>query len=119
MLKVEDNFIYLTKGDTAYLTVELEDNDEFQVGDSVAFNVKATLKNSIEYVIHKETTIQEKSNILEIKIEPEDTAEMKYGLYFYDVQLTRANGDIFTIITPDENEPKPNFKLLKEVTIDE
>ena len=31
MLKVEDNFIYLTKGDTAYLTIELEDDDEFQV----------------------------------------------------------------------------------------
>ena len=119
MLKVEDNFIYLTKGDTAYLTVELEDDDEFATGDIVNFNVKLNLKNNAEYLIHKEIEIAQKSNTLEIKLEPEDPATMRDGLYYYDVQLTRANGDIFTIVTPDENEPKPNFKLLKEVTVDE
>lgn len=119
MLKVDNNFIYLTKGDTAYLTIELEDNDEFQVGDSVAFNVKRFLKNDAMYIIHKEVTVASNSSTIEIKIEPAETEDLNCGLYYYDVQLTRANGDIFTIITPDENEAKANLKILEEVTIDE
>lgn len=119
MLKIQKNYIYLTRGDTAYLTIELEDDDEFGVGDAVAFNVKSTLRDEANYLIHKEIAVTQKSNTLEVKIEPEDTAKMSYGQYYYDVQLKRANGDVFTIITPDDNTAIPNFKLLKEVTINE
>lgn len=119
MFKIEDSFIYLTRGDTAYITLELEDDEKFSVGDVVTLSVKRNLTNATEYSLQKEITIEEESNSLVIKILPEDTNNMSYGLYFYDVQLTRANGDIFTIITPDENNSKANFKLLKEVTLNE
>lgn len=120
MFKIENNLIYLTRGDTAYLTVELEDDEKFNVGDIANLSIKKNLKNETAYSLHKEIVVSEEKNSLVIKIDPDDTKNMDYGLYYYDIQLKRAsNGDIFTIVTPDEDNPKPNFKLLKEVTSNE
>lgn len=119
MFKIQDDFIYLTRGDTAYITLELEDEEKFYVGDIVTLSVKRKLKSETEYSLQKSMEVTEEGNSSVIKIEPEDTKNLDYGLYFYDIQLTRAsNGDIFTIVTPDENEPRANFKLLKEVNED-
>lgn len=119
MFKItEDKKILLTKGDTAYLTIELSNEDVFSVGDIVIFSLKRKLKDDAEYALQKEITVTEEANTLQIKIEPTDTEQLSYGNYYYDVQLTRkSSGDIFTIITPDENEPITNFRLLKEVTV--
>ena len=119
MFKIEDDFIYLTRGDTAYITLELEDEDKFFVGDIVALSVKRNLTSESIYALHKEKIVDEESNTLVIKIKPEDTNDMSYGLYYYDIQLTRTNGDVFTIITPDKDDLRANFKLLKEVTQNE
>lgn len=117
MFKVEDNMIYLTRGDTGYARLELENEDVFYPGDEVILSVKRTFNNS-NYALQKVITVEEETNTLVLKFEPEDTRLLSYGLYFYDIQLTRAvNGDVFTIVTPDTDNPKANFKLLKEVTI--
>ena len=45
-----------------------------------------------------------------IHIRPEDTKELSFGKYLYDIQLTTADGDIYTVIPPT------TFEILKEVT---
>ena len=45
-----------------------------------------------------------------LHIKPEDTKAMAFGKYVYDVQLTTADGDVYTIIPPTP------FELLKAVT---
>lgn len=119
MFKVEDSFIYLTRGDTAYLEIELEDDEKFNAGDKIVLSIKRSLTNDAQYVLQKEVNVNNEVESVTIKIEPEDTTNISYGLYYYDVQLTRSNGDVFTIITPDSQEAKQNFKLLKEVTRNE
>ena len=49
MFKIQDDFIYLTRGDTAYITLELEDEEKFYVGDIVTLSVKRKLKSETEY----------------------------------------------------------------------
>ena len=115
MLKIENNFIYLTRGDTAYITIELENEDYFEQGDVVTFSLKRKLSNE-QYELQKEINIENHLNATVIKLDPQDTANKNTGSYFYDIQLTRTSGDVYTIVTPDEDEPKPNFKLLMEVT---
>ena len=43
-------------------------------------------------------------------IEPEDTKFLSFGKYLYDVELTTASGDVYTVIVPT------TFEVLKEVT---
>ena len=48
----------------------------------------------------------------EIKISPDDTKNLDYGQYFYDVQVTMANGDVATVIPPTA------FNILEEVNFE-
>ena len=45
-----------------------------------------------------------------IPIYPEDTEPLEFGSYVYDIQVTRANGTVTTLIVPSA------FKLTEEVT---
>ena len=45
-----------------------------------------------------------------IAFAPEDTGQMAFRAYVYDVQLERANGDVYTIIKPSR------FEITPEVT---
>lgn len=110
MLKLgANNTIQLTRGDTAYLSVNIT-NDidastyEMQDGDTVTLTVKKTTKDAdftFQKVVRGATSI---------KIEPADTENVPVGKYKYDVQLNTANGDVFTVI------PVSTFELLEEVT---
>ena len=44
------------------------------------------------------------------RFEHEDTCTLEFGLYVYDVQLTTANGEVYTVIEPT------SFEILEEVT---
>lgn len=44
---------------------------------------------------------------MQAKIEPADTANLSYGKYWYDVQLTTAGGDVFTVVVPHMLEVMP------------
>lgn len=105
----EDGTIRLTRGDTARLTVSIANdltNSDYSLneGDTLTLTVKRTVKDS-EICFQKVLT---GSNMF--TIEPDDTKELPYGKYKYDVQLTTASGDVFTIIEP------ATFEVLSEVT---
>lgn len=108
MLEVIDSNIFLTRGDSALLKIDIQDIDgkDF-MHTTQSFNLIFTVKKYCEskyFVIKK--TLENNSNTFEL--EPEDTNKLPFGEYFYDVELHMDN-KIFTIITPHK------FILQKEV----
>lgn len=105
----KDNTIKLTRGDTALLSIDIY-NDIAKIpytlseGDKLTLSVKKTLKGST-YSFQKMIT---GSN--QITINPEDTRNLDFGDYFYDVQLNTESGDVYTIIEPS------TFSIMPEVT---
>ena len=102
MFTIDNNKnIKLTRGDTAVISIELHNKDgteyELQQGDILLFTVK-------ENVLTKKILIQKTFSDKQIKIKPTDTDDLPYGIYHYDVQLTTASGDVFTVITPHKIE---------------
>lgn len=110
MLYIEsNNVIRLTRGDTAKLTVPIEndlDNSSYVMDeqDTLTFTIKKSIKDN-ENLVQKVVT---GSNNFHIK--PEDTDSLPFGKYVYDVQLTTAGGDVYTVIEPT------SFEILSEVT---
>lgn len=99
MLKCEGNTIHLTRGDSAVLLLKIRKNDdteyELQAGDSVLF----TVKNS---VYDTAVIIQKKLIDGVIKLNPDDTKNLQYGTYYYDVELTQSDGFVATVIGPQK-----------------
>ena len=97
--------MYLTRGDTAQFTITPKNSDgtvyELQEGDRVEFTVKKKTSDSVA-IISKAG--------LNVEIVPQDTCEMRYGAYKYDVQLTFADGRVDTFIGPC------GFVITEEVT---
>lgn len=103
MLKIDGTTIELTCGDSAKFTISAKDKEgepyEFQVNDKLKFTLKATnKKDDTTPLIEKTTVIIEASETCDILLEPEDTKELNFKKYFYDIQLIKADGWIDTII---------------------
>ena len=106
--KVKKNTIFLTRGDTfkAHLTINNPDGTEYtpQEGDTVRFALKENIEDQ-ECLILRDIPIDTMLLILN----PEDTKGLEFGSYVYDIQLTKANGDVDTFITASK------LKLTAEV----
>lgn len=102
----KDKKIILTKGDTATIHVAVQTLDgkpyDIKPTDVITMSVRKTPNSEIGF--SKEAT-QEHFII----INPEDTEDLKSGLYCYDVQL-QSDGSVFTIV------PMRFFELRDEVT---
>ena len=104
-----DGTVQLTRGDTARLSVTIKNdldskNYEIAATDTLRLTIKKTVNDSSPLV---QKVITGSSQFY---IEPEDTKELPFGKYVYDVELTTATGDVYTIIVPK------TFEILKEVT---
>lgn len=111
MLTVDkDNTIHLTRGDTARFALGRVVNTVTKkdyvptAEDVVTLTIKKTVLDAAPCV---QITVPG-GEVLHIK--PEDTKALVFGKYVYDVQLTTADGDVYTIVPPT------TFDLLKEVT---
>ena len=108
MLVITDNEVRLTRGDNADIIVQIKDLNgdtyELQEGDKLLFTMKRNCKTDI-IVIQKDITSDQV-----ISIEHNDTKDLDYGTYYFDVQCTLADGNVYTVI-----EPHP-FIIEKEVT---
>ena len=104
----EDNTIDLTRGDTCAIIVTIYDlnGDEYelQTGDVLLFTMKINCETQ-DIVVQKDIT----SDSI-ISLTHNDTKSLAYGSYVYDVQLTTAGGDVYTVIAP------ALFNITKEVT---
>lgn len=107
---VKKNAITLTRGDTFKAKVTITDREgnpyDPQEGDTVRFAAKKNYTDpDTEVLILKDIPIE----TLILKLEPEDTKDLDFGNYVYDIQLTRANGDVDTFIA------KASLMLTEEV----
>ena len=93
MLTIKGNEIHLTQGDSAYLNVEITNDDgtpyAIKEGDSLTMTVKSTNGTRIF-----SKTVQAYESII---IEPKDTIDAGVGRYKYDIQLDTEN-QVYTII---------------------
>lgn len=107
MLKIVGTEIHLTKGDSAYLNIEITNGQGVlyipQTGDKVIMTVRNTLDNELAF----QKTVDAGTCIV---IQPMDTLGVPVGRYKYDVELNTVSGDVFTVI------PKSTFYLEEEVT---
>ena len=109
MLEINGSDIYLTKGDTAHLSVGITNNAsgdayEMQPNDTLILTVRKQAYEASPVLLQK--TVKGSSDI---HLTPEDTAQMATGTYKYAVEL-RMGADINTVIQCSE------FHLLVEVT---
>lgn len=106
--KVRKNTIFLTRGDTfkAHLTINYPDGSVYtpKEGDSIRFALKENIEDE-ECLILRDIPI----DTMLLVLYPEDTKELEFGTYVYDIQLTKANGDVDTFITASK------FKITAEV----
>ena len=100
--------IELTRGDTFKRTLVLTDAEGNPFtpaeGDEIRFALKKKVKDEtvlINKVVPNDTLL--------LKLNPEDTKELAFGDYVYDIQITYANGEVDTFITVSK------FKITEEV----
>ena len=106
MYSIIGTTIKLTRGDSFYCTIALQKNGETYTpaeGDTIRFVMKQNICGEalIEKAIPMDTLV--------LYIAPEDTAELKFGRYVYDLEMTYANGDVDTFIN------NANFHVMPEV----
>lgn len=101
MLEVVDNRIYLTRGDSAYITISVSNADgtayEPVAGDKLYFRLKKNIFGSTLLLVR---AISLETFTLELS--PTDTAILDFGSYRYEIELITASGDRFTVIENGE-----------------
>ena len=107
MLKITENKVQLTRGDTAVLKVEVQKDDgsvyELKPTDTLVLTIKANTAT-------KEIIIQKAAVDGVFTISAPETEQLAYGYYYYDVELRQAEGFVSTIIPPH------SFMICEEVT---
>lgn len=107
MFTVVNNEIFLIRGDSAEFELKLRSKVgkpiQLTEDDKLLFTVRKSVKSE-EFSLQKEFVNGK------ISLAPEDTERMEFGKYLYDVQLTRKDGFVDTIIPPHV------FNVLEEVT---
>lgn len=102
--------ISLTRGDTADIVLELKrDNEPYILasGDTGVLTVKSEI-DAEEFIFQKELNVVNGTCLF--NIEPNDTKDLEYGEYVYDVQITLADGGVYTVVSPHK------FWVKSEVT---
>lgn len=87
--------ITLTRGDTLVAEIAISNPDgtpyEMQAGDSVRFKMRADAEDTAA-IVTKDVTAGT------LTIAHADTASLDTGTYFFDVEMTFANGTVDTFI---------------------
>lgn len=103
LFRIEDQSLYITRGDTGYLNVEIEGYD-------------AESEDTLTLTVRKNVTDQNPAFSISaaigecLVIQPADTKSLECGRYYYDIQLDTAHNEVFTIVE------KSLFKITEEVT---
>lgn len=107
MLTCVNNNISITRGDSAIfaLSIKKADGEPYKIaeGDTVIFTVKMSTFDT--KIITQKTVVDGV-----VRLHPEDTKDLEYGTYYYDVELTQADGFVSTVISPHK------FIVEQEVT---
>lgn len=120
-MRVDGMSIAIPRGDSASIIISCTkkiDGDvvkdrPFVDGDTVYFTVKSSIHTEDVLLQKICTQFDEGKAIMEIN--PEDTRELKYGKYFYDVQLIDKDDNVITIIKYNKST---RFIIEGEITYD-
>lgn len=122
MFYVEDQAIYLTRGDSAEVSIDLttESGETYDLGanDTLTLTVRKEPTATSTVVFAKSVA---GSGV--IPIAPEDTREAEVGQYSADIQLTTADGEVHTVYPRLEGKARyrernfKNFVIMPEVTM--
>ena len=111
-MRVQGTNISMIRGDSEAIKVSCrnESGDDVPLveGDIVYFTVKCSPRAE-EKLLQKVIT-EFVDGVALITIEPEDTKELNSGKYQYDIQWTRADGTVKTIV------PVSDFVIEGEIT---
>ena len=113
-MKIQGTNISMTRGDSEAIKVTVKDTlgnvIPLVTGDTIYFTVREYVMSTTK-VIEKIVTEFDDGEAL-ITINPQDTNDLRFASYVYDIQLTRENGMVKTISPPSE------FTITGEVTYD-
>lgn len=108
--RIDGRSIYLTRGDTFRAPVEaiLPDSETEPYvpvdGDTIRFAMKQNYEDPKPLLV-KDIPI----DTMMLVLDPEDTKDLPFGKYVFDIQLTYASGDTDTFL------PKGRLHLTEEV----
>lgn len=100
MFRINNQNIEMIQGDSCEFDVSVSDYP-IEEGDKIVFSVGDLIK--------KEINASDKSVVLN----PSDTRDLTPGVYRYDVEFRRHDGEIYTIIDPHL------FVILADITLPE
>ena len=120
MIKIKSNKIKMTRGDTLITSIDLKvvNPDETESpyipeeGDVIFFAVKhpEIKSDNTDYVDQNPLILKEiPTSTMELRLDPIDTKSLAYGDYVYDIEITYADGIVYTFLN---NMP---FELVPEV----
>lgn len=104
MYSIKGTTISLTRGDTFVAVISLtrgSERYEPAEGDTIRFALKDYHMNAQQTAWVDETVLVTKNvptDTMQLKLDPEDTKDLHFGQYRYDIELTYANGDVDTFI---------------------
>lgn len=105
MLKVKNNQIYITRGDSGYITVVPQEtigdstkDYELKMGDKIIFRLKARPEDSCAVICEKNCDVNINNNTALLRIEPEDTSKCGFREYRYEMELVTHDGFHSTFI---------------------
>lgn len=108
MFEVNENNIYLTRGDTGIFTISLIDGDGNPYtpdpNSTIRFAMAKKFGAGADVLINKSFP----ADTLTLEIEPQDTKNLPFGDYVYDIELTDENEHVSTVIIA-------KFTITKEV----
>lgn len=104
MYRLENNTIYLTRGDTLQVQLAIMQDGTVYTpieGDSIRFALKRSRfdQDKTRY-LDKEPLILKNIPIdtLILQLDSKDTTSLNFGKYDYDIEITMANGRVDTFI---------------------
>ncbi len=107
-MKLTGTNISMIRGDTETLTIRC--SEPFITGDTVYMTVRESAESDVEFQ-ERVTSFGAEGEAV-INIAHADTEGMAFGEYVYDVQVTRGDGRVKTLV------PKSRFTLEEEITHD-
>jgi hypothetical protein len=104
---INGNNISLTRGDTLILQINITQDGRNYIpgeGDKVRFAMKKSIGDADALILKDIPT----DNLI-LQLDPEDTKNLAFGAYKYDIELTTSDGAVDTFIGP------ATFTLTEEV----
>lgn len=100
MIRVNGNKIRMTRGDSLCASVVIKRNGETYTpveGDRIRFAMSKAYKSENRYELLLTKEIPYDTLLLELY--PEETADLEYGTYNYDIEMTSLDGRVDTFIS--------------------